>query len=281
MKKIIVIIGPTSSGKSNLAIKVAKEFNCEIINADCFQVYKELNIGTNKPKKEEMNDVKHHLVDFISINDEWDIKKFKEHSEEIIDNSNKTMIVTGGSNLYIDALINNYDLNNEKRSNKFSHFSNEEMFDKLKLINEELANKIGVENRKRLERALENNGVMNQKKNIKYKCFIIFVNPNREYLYSKINNRVDEMILDGLLDEVKQISNNKNLNALKAIGYKEIIKNDFILDKETINLIKKNTRNYAKRQLTWCRNKFNSDLTLDSYENLDPIFNRIKEFLYE
>lgn len=281
MKKIIVIVGPTSSGKSKIAISIAKKFDCEIINSDCFQVYKELNIGTNKPKINEMQGIKHHLIDFISINDDWDIKKFKELSEEIIDKSTKTIIVTGGSNLYIDALINNYDLSNKKRTNEFSGLTNEELYSKLCEINEKLATKIGISNRKRLERALENNGVMEIKNKIKYQPYIVFINPERETLYNKINNRVDEMINEGLLEEVKKISENKNLNALKAIGYKEIISNNFILDENVINLIKKNTRNYAKRQLTWCRNKYNSNLIISNDDNLENLFNKIEVFLNE
>ncbi len=281
MKKIIVIIGPTSSGKSKLAIEIAKKFDCEIINADCFQVYKELNIGTNKPKKEEMENIKHHLIDCIHINEEWDVKKFKDKAERIIDNSTKQIIITGGSNLYIDALLNNYNLSNKKRANQYNSYSNEELFEKLKAINKDLANKISISNRKRLERALENNGIMNNKNELKYIPFIVFINPNREMLYKKINSRVDEMIKDGLLDETKNVSSWKGLNALKAIGYKEIIENNFIVYEDTINLIKKNTRNYAKRQLTWCRNKFKANIIIDDTNKLNELENKIKDFLYE
>lgn len=280
MKKIIVIIGPTSSGKSKLAIEIAKKYNCEIINADCFQVYKEMNIGTNKPSKIEMENINHYLMDFISLNEEWDIKKFKELSEKIIDTSNKNFIIVGGSNLYIDALINNYDLSNKKRSNEFSELTINELFEKLKKINAELALKIGTSNRKRLERALENNGIVNKRNERKYNPYIIFINPNRDELYKKIDKRVDTMIEQGLLEEVKSLSKfNTGLNSLKAIGYKEIINNNFILDDITIKTIKKNTRNYAKRQLSWCRNKFNSNLIIDDNYNLENVFKNVEEFL--
>lgn len=263
-----------------MAIEIAKKCGCEIINADCFQVYRELNIGTNKPKKEEMKNIKHHLVDCISICDEWDIKKFKDQAEQIIDNSNNTIVIVGGSNLYIDCLLNNYDLSNTKRTNKYSALSTDELYKILENINLDLAKKIGISNRKRLERAIENNGIMNKKNITKYNPFIIFVNPNRDDLYKKINNRVDEMINNGLLDEVKMISKYKNNNALKAIGYKEIIDNNYIMNNAVIDLIKKNTRNYAKRQLTWCRNKFNANI-ITNLNEIDNVIDEVKEFLNE
>ena len=283
MKKVIFIVGPTSSGKSKLAIEIAKYFDCEIINADCFQVYQELNIGTNKPTIEQQENIKHHLIDCLSINDKWDIKKFKNSAENIIDNANKTIIVVGGSNLYIDCLVNNYDLSTPERSNIYSNLSNKELYNNLYSIDEELAIKIGINNKKRLERALENIKNNKNKNNlpIKYQSFFIFINPNREELYKKINNRVDQMIEQGWLDEIKYLVNkyDKNLNAFKAIGYNEIIKNNLELNQIIIEKIKKQTRNYAKRQITWCKNKFKIDLLKENNLLLKEDIKQIKLFL--
>ena len=283
MKKVIFIVGPTSSGKSKLAIEIAKYFDCEIINADCFQVYKELNIGTNKPTIDLQENVKHHLIDDLSINDKWDIKKFKNSAENIIDNSNKTIIVVGGSNLYIHCLANNYDLSTPERSNIYSDLSSEELYDNLYSLNKELAIKIGINNKKRLERALENIKNNKNKSNlpIKYKTFFIFINPNRDELYKKINNRVDEMINQSWLDEIKYLVNkyDKNLNAFKAIGYNEIIKNNLSLNELIIEKIKKQTRNYAKRQVTWCKNKFKINILKENNLLLKEDVEKISLFL--
>ncbi len=284
MKKIIVIVGPTGSGKSDYAIEVAKRFNCEIINADCFQVYKYLDIGVNKTK--DFQGIKHHLIDIINPNEEWDIKKFKDQAEQIIDNSSNNIIVTGGSNLYIDCLIKNYNLSESKRENIYQTWSNEDLLNKLKESNEELANKIGINNRKRLERALE---LINQNDNMvscnepKYIPYIIFINPSRNELYEKINNRVDKMISNNWLDEIQFIIENydKNCNALKAIGYKTIIENNCILNEYVIDKIKQETRHYAKRQVSWCKNKFNVNLKKDNNKLNNDDINKLMEFLNE
>lgn len=284
MKKIIVIVGPTGSGKSDFAIEIAKKFDCEIINADCFQVYKYLDIGVNKTK--DYKGVIHHLIDIIEPNEEWDIKKFKDRAESIIDSSKKNIIVTGGSNLYIDCLIKNYNLSFDKRTSNNCSLTNEELFSKISAYDKTLASKIGINNRKRLERSYElllQDDSMTSCNEKKYEPFIIFINPDRKELYDKINKRVDKMLENNWLDEIKSIVNkyNKNCNALQAIGYKAIIQNDCVITDEIIEKIKQDSRRYAKRQVSWCKNKFNINLEKENNKLTEFDIESIKGFLNE
>lgn len=294
MKKLIIIVGPTASGKSSLALKIAKDFNLSIINADAFQVYKELNAGINKPTSDELKQIKHFFINSKSIYDEWHLKKFKDEVYELIDNSDEdTFVVCGGSNLYIDAIIKNYHLVDVDETLEYKNFTNQALHDKLKLLDHEEAQKISVNNRKRLEQALriiESNN--NQKKSEmdknnfkpKYRYILISTNCSREFLYEKINSRVIEMINLGWKEELKNLlikdQNLMNLNSLKAIGYKEVY-DAIIFDKEIdIESIKKKTRNYAKRQITWIKNKFNVDIQYNG-TNYNEIKNFIEGFLNE
>ncbi|MEG2974156.1 MAG: tRNA (adenosine(37)-N6)-dimethylallyltransferase MiaA [Malacoplasma sp.] len=285
MKNIIFIIGPTGCGKSHLAINLAKDLNCEIINADAFQVYKEVNIGNNKISKKEMNGIKHHLLDIISISDHWNIKAFQEVFFNLALNSNKNFIVVGGSNLYIDCVIKNYNLQNEINAS-LPDISTEEKWNMLYKLDKETAEKVDKNNIRRIDHklkiAISNQGktssVLNNEKVIN--PFIIKIDINRKDLYCKINTRVESMINDGWIDEVKNILKicSPDSQIFQAIGYNEIkdsILNNSELD---INLIKKKTRNYAKRQETWCRNKFEINYIYknNEYANLLAV---TKEFL--
>lgn len=285
MKNIIFIIGPTGCGKSHLAINLAKDLNCEIINADAFQVYKEVNIGNNKISKKEMNGIKHHLLDIISISDHWNIKAFQEVFFNLALNSNKNFIVVGGSNLYIDCVIKNYNLQNEINAS-LPDISTEEKWNMLYKLDKEAAEKVDKNNIRRIDHklkiAISNQGktssVLNNERVIN--PFIIKIDINRKDLYCKINTRVESMINDGWIDEVKNILKicSPDSQIFQAIGYNEIkdsILNNSELD---INLIKKKTRNYAKRQETWCRNKFEINYIYknNEYANLLAV---TKEFL--
>ncbi|MEG0879137.1 MAG: tRNA (adenosine(37)-N6)-dimethylallyltransferase MiaA [Malacoplasma sp.] len=285
MKNIIFIIGPTGCGKSHLAINLAKDLNCEIINADAFQVYKEVNIGNNKISKKEMNGIKHHLLDIISISDHWNIKAFQEVFFNLALNSNKNFIVVGGSNLYIDCVIKNYNLQNEINAS-LPDISTEEKWNMLYKLDKETAEKVDKNNIRRIDHklkiAISNQGktssVLNNERVIN--PFIIKIDINRKDLYCKINTRVESMINDGWIDEVKNILKiwSPDSQIFQAIGYNEIkdsILNNSELD---INLIKKKTRNYAKRQETWCRNKFEINYIYknNEYANLLAV---TKEFL--
>ena len=294
MKKLIIIVGSTASGKSSLALKIAKDFNLSIINADAFQVYKELNAGINKPTIQELKEVKHFFINSKSIYDEWHLKKFKDEAYELIDNSKANVfIVCGGSNLYIDSIIKNYHLVDVDETLQYINFTNEQLYERLKKLDSEEANKISVNNRKRLEQALriiESNN--NQKKSEmdknnfdqKYKYILISTKIPRESLYQKINSRVLEMINLGWKQEVKSLlekdQNIMELNSLKAIGYKEVY--DSIINDKDIDIesIQKKTRNYAKRQITWIKNKFQVNIEFDN-SNYQEIKKYVKDFINE
>lgn len=294
MKKLIIIVGSTASGKSSLALKIAKDFNLSIINADAFQVYKELNAGINKPTIQELKEVKHFFINSKSIYDEWHLKKFKDEVYELIDNSKENVfVVCGGSNLYIDSIIKNYHLVDVDETLEYINFTNEQLYEKLKKLDSEEANKISVNNRKRLEQALriiESNN--NQKKSEmdknnfdqKYKYILISTKIPRESLYQKINSRVLEMINLGWKQEVKSLlekdQNIMELNSLKAIGYKEVY--DSIINDKDIDIesIQKKTRNYAKRQITWIKNKFQVNIEFDN-SNYQEIKKYVKDFINE
>ena len=294
LSKIIVIVGPTTSHKTKLAIWIANKFNGEIINADAYQVYRDMSIGTNAPTTEELSSAKFHLNQTISLKDEWDIKKFQTLCFKTIDqllNKNKLPIIVGGSNLYVESVIKNYDLSANKRSCEYNQYDNQKLYDLLSKLNPKLADKIGINNRRRLTRALE---VINQKNDKKalektnkpiYDYLMIECNyPTRQELYDSINHKVDEMVKSGWEDEVKTIVDKypgtdlSKFIGFKAIGYGDIyyaINNNIKVDYEKI---KQKIRHYAKRQITWINNKYPQHL-LFNQTNQKQIFNEIKKWI--
>ena len=294
LSKIIVIVGPTTSHKTKLAIWIANKFNGEIINADAYQVYRDMSIGTNAPTTEELSSGKFHLNQTISLKDEWDIKKFQTLCFKTIDqllNKNKLPIIVGGSNLYVESVIKNYDLSANKRSCEYDQYDNQKLYDLLSKLNPKLADKIGINNRRRLTRALE---VINQKNDKKalektnkpiYDYLMIECNyPTRQELYDSINHKVDEMVKSGWEDEVKTIIDKypgtdlSKFIGFKAIGYGDIyyaINNNTKVDYEKI---KQKIRHYAKRQITWINNKYPQHL-LFNQTNQKQIFNEIKKWI--
>lgn len=297
MKKLIVIVGPTSSKKTALAMQLAKYFNLPIINTDAFQVYKELNVGTNKPDKKIIEEYNIQLIDHISIYDEWNIAIFQKQAQKIIDKyhkENKTPILVGGSNLYVDALIKNYDLSSSsKRSHDYEELSNEKLHALLTKLDKQEALKIPVNNRNRLIRALQiiketkrlKSKKDNQKHSYAYDCFIIYPETDRKQLYEQINQNVKAMINSGWKEEVIKLlnkdSNVYRLNAFKAIGYSDVYQ--AIINKEKINIdeIAKRTRHYAKRQITWCLNQYKNLFKYKKDINDSLLKQEIKKFLYD
>lgn len=298
MKKIIVITGPTASSKSSLAIQIAKDFNAEIINADSFQVYKELNAGINKPSTKQLSTIKHHLINSHSIYDEFDIKIYQDLCNKIIDQlfkQNKNIIICGGSNLYIDAVIKGYNLNKiDARVNihYFDDWDYEDIYQYVLEHDYDEAIKINKNNKKRIIRAAQiiheskqkKSSLDNQFKSYVYDCFIIQTSLDRESLYKKIDERVDQMLDNDWVNEVKLlIDKDENINLLQAfnaIGYKQIY--NAIIYNVTIDsdLIKKNTRNLAKKQITWCKNKYDNKYIFDcSKDNYDDLKNKINEWI--
>jgi len=278
-ENVIVIVGPTCSGKTNLSLKLAQLIPSEIISADSRQIYKYLYIGTAKPSKEQLKKVPHHLIDFLDPSENYDVSKFEKDAEKIINEifgRNKFPIVVGGSGLYIKALIDGIfdsaDRNEEYRKEllqKRKEFGNEFLYEQLKKVDPESASKMLPQNWKRVMRALEvfhttgepiwkhhQKQVTSKEKKCSFKQFGL--NWDRKILYENIDKRVDEMIQAGFVAEVQNILStgyDKNLNSLNTVGYKEIIQHldgEITLDR-AIELIKRNTRHYAKRQMTWFR----------------------------
>ncbi|MDD3304864.1 MAG: tRNA (adenosine(37)-N6)-dimethylallyltransferase MiaA [Bacilli bacterium] len=264
MKKIIVIMGPTGVGKTKLSIALAHHFNGEIINADSMQVYKDLNIGTAKISEEEKEGIPHYLFDEKDVLDYYSVYDYQNDGRELLNNfdDSKTPIIVGGTGLYIKALLYDYKFPNDEVQYDFSHLTNKEIYDNIKKYTDDID--IHINNRQRLERRL--NMCMNKKDNktlkgneLLYDVVFIGLTTDRDKLYDIINNRVDKMIAAGLIDEVKSLYNKgiRSKAIATGIGYKELYKyfdGELSLE-EAIDLIKKNSRHYAKRQYTWFNNQ--------------------------
>lgn len=275
--KLIVIGGPTASGKTALAIEKALELKTEIISFDSRQFYKEMSIGTAKPTSKELAKVPHHFIGNISINEEWNAGIFEKNAIKKLDElflKYDSVVAVGGSGLYLNALLYGFDELPDKDENLRLELQNEleekgieSLQEKIKLLDEEYFVKGEIKNPHRLMRAIEvsilsgkpysslkNNSSV--KRNFTYQ--IQCIEMDREKLYERINLRVDQMIKDGLVEEVKSLLPFRNHNALQTVGYKEIF--EYLDEKctleEAIEKVKMNTRRYAKRQVTWFRNQY-------------------------
>lgn len=306
MDKIIIIAGPTASGKTAMGIALAKRYNGEIISADSMQVYKDMNIGTATPDDAETEGIKHYLINELEPDDEYNvavfIKKAHQYIEEII-SRDKIPILVGGTGLYIDALLYGYNLGNKienteikkELQDKLDKFGAEYMHNLLCELDPAESEKIHKNNTKRVLRALEIYYSANEKKSQSVKkssavydaAYIALTYEPREALYERINKRVDIMIDAGLLEEAKEIYDkkyDKSLPSMQAIGYKELFeyfdgKIDIDKSKE---IIKQRTRNYAKRQLTWFKN--NADVkffTVNSFDTFGKLFAGVCEYINE
>ncbi len=265
---IIVITGPTGVGKTKLSINLAKKYDAVIINADAMQVYKGLDIGTAKVKKEEMENIEHYLIDILDISKSYSIYDYQKDGRKIIDKFivlNKNIIIVGGSALYIKALLYNYTFKENMINNNYDNISTEELYERLIKLDKDID--VDRYNRRRIIRALnyflENGTSINENDDgneLLYKDTIfIGLTTSRDKLYDLINKRVDNMINEGLINEVKYFYDNNLIERplLTGIGYKEVIsyfKGDISYE-EMVELIKKNSRHYAKRQYTFMNNK--------------------------
>lgn len=274
---VIFIIGPTSSGKTNLSIEVARAIDGEIINGDAFQVYRKMNIGTGKITLQEQGDIPHHLFDIIGYQQSFDVSQYQSLARACIEDikaRGKVPIIVGGSNLYIDSIIYNYQFNDNPDYTKVKAKYDNMNIDTLK----EIINKANIKlnhsdynNHKRLAALAAkielNLNISNKKEELIYQPLFIKIDIDRNLLYDKINHRVDKMISDGLIDEVKQFE--PNYLSQQAIGYKEVHQYlDGNLDLDAcIELIKKKTRNYAKRQQTWI-NKYPAEIVVKHEGNI-------------
>ena len=294
MKPIVYVIGgPTASGKSKLAVELAKKVNGEIISADSMQIYKEMNIGTAKVNKEEMQGVQHYLVDFVSPDERYSVSNFKKDAEGAIEEllaKGKTPIVVGGTGLYIDSLIYGIEFQDEEVDleyrEKLNKIADEEGLENLhkmaQKIDPEAMKKISINDRKRIIRVLEiyhktgktktEQELQSRKNEVKYEYKVFAITMDREKLYERIEKRVDFMIEQGLIEEVKQILEKYHTfpTAMQGLGYKEVVEylEGSCTKEEMIEKIKKETRHYAKRQLTWFR-KNKETIWLDGETSTD------------
>ena len=290
MRKVIIITGPTAVGKTKLSIEVAKHFNTSLINGDAYQLYKNLDILTAKPSKNEMEDVRHYLMDELDSNDSFSIYDYQKLVRNIIEKIDLPIIV-GGSGLYIDSVIYDYRFsdNNDFKFND-EGLSNEELHEILKQKDPINAEKIHPNNRKRVVRAIElaqTQSLDERTKNdeLVYDPLIICLSLDRETLYDRINKRVLAMVNSGLIEEIKSERSQIGFQQSKAIGFNDVCNylDGIISFEEMIENIQKASRHYAKRQLTWYRNHKNTiivDVNLENYqETIDLTISKINEFL--
>ena len=289
MNKIIVITGPTGVGKTKLSVMLAKKLNGEIINADSMQVYKGLDIGTAKIKENEKEGIPHHLFDICDVSDDYNIFCYQKDCRDMIkdiQSRNKIPILVGGSGLYIKSALYNYEFNEESFHSEFEELTNEEILNEIKKHHD---TDVHVNNRKRLVRELnkiKNETINTNAGNIPLYDFItIGLTCPRNKLYEIINKRVDIMVEEGLIDEVKALYD-KNIYSkaiMTGIGYKELYKyfNNELSKEESIELIKKNSRNFAKRQYTFYNHQMNIkwfDVNFDNFsETVSNVYNYIKK----
>ena len=287
---IIVITGPTCMGKSETALEVAKAIDAEIINGDAFQCYKEMNIGVAKPPKEYLEDIPHHLYSFVDVDHDYSIAEYQINLRSKIDellSKEKNIVIVGGSGLYIRSALYDYDFkeNKEVDMSLYENMDNRSLHDELRKIDPIEAEKIHMNNRKRVLRAIEiyltngeskSNLISKQDHKPIYEVSFFVKDIDRDELYNRINKRVDKMISDGLVNEVEDLYKRygSSPRAFQAIGYKELIsyfKGEYSLE-VAIEKIKQNTRNYAKRQLTYIRHQF----PVQFYKNNEELLEKIK-----
>ena len=304
---VIVIAGPTASGKSGLGIELAKRLNGVVMSADSMQIYKGLDVGTAKVTLEEAQGIKHELIDIVDISDKFSVSEYKDMCYQKIEEIfalGKTPIIVGGTGLYINAVVNNMkfeqiDEDNEKQVEEklntlIQGKASEELYELLKELDIKAAEKIEKGNDKRIIRAIklallgtkksdiDSRNDLWQKNESKYNFLVVYIDMPRDLLYDRINKRVDQMVDMGVLDEVKLLYNmqDKSVTACQAIGYKEFF--EYLEGTKTLEqcteLLKQKTRNYAKRQITWFK-KLQDKFIVDGTKSKDEIIESIlKEY---
>ena len=300
--KVIVIVGPTASGKTALSIELAKQIKGEIVSCDSMQIYKDMNIGSAKPSLEEMQGIKHYMIDIVEPDKRFSVAEYKKQAEQAIEeilSKGKMPIVIGGTGLYADSLIygieypeiefdKNYRNELENIANSKEGLSN--LYEKAKEIDSKAIEKISPNDKKRILRILEiyhSTGktkteleAESRKNEVKYDYRVFAINMDRQILYNRINKRVEIMIENGLIEEVKNLLDKYKEfpTAMQGLGYKEVVEylNGYLTKDEMIEKIKQETRRYAKRQLTWFRKNKNT-IWIDGLNDLQSNINIILE----
>ena len=302
-KKVICIVGPTASGKTSLGIKLAKKIDGEVISADSMQVYKELNIGTAKVTKEEMKEIKHHMIDVCNIDEKFSVAEYKKMCYEKINEllkKGKTPIIVGGTGLYVNSVVYNMQFDDMQVDEEYRVYLEkiaqekgvDYLHEMLMKVDMKSAVSIHKNNVKRVIRALEianfsskiksqhidEEKIKRQQESSKYRFIVFCIDTPRDMLYSRIDNRVDDMMKSGLLNEAKFVFDKKldnSFTCMQAIGYKEFFpyfRNEKELS-DCVEELKRGTKKYAKRQMTWFRNKLecnyvNGSLPVDDMLNV-------------
>lgn len=303
--KVIVIVGPTASGKTALSIELAKKIDGEIISCDSMQIYKDMNIGSAKPTIEEMQGIKHYMIDIAEPTERFSVAEYKKRSEEAIDEilqKGKVPIIVGGTGLYANSLIYNIEYNEimldeEYRKNLMEIAETEAglatLYEKARSIDPVAMEKISSNDKKRIIRVLEikhSTGknkteleLESRKNEVKYEYKVFAINMPREILYNRINKRVDIMIENGLIDEVENIIEKYKEfpTAMQAIGYKEIVMylKGELTKQEAIEKIKQESRRYAKRQITWFK-KIEDIKWIDGLKDKDENIKFIQDVIF-
>lgn len=301
---VIVIGGPTASGKSGLAIELAKKINGEIISADSMQIYKDMNIGTAKVTEAEKQGIQHYMLDIVSPEERYSVSAYKKEAEEAIEKilkKGKIPIIVGGTGLYIESLIYGIEFQEEEIDEEYRQKLNEiaeregleKLYNEAKKIDSHAMEKISINDRKRIIRVLEiyhktgktktEQEIESRANEVKYNYKLFAITVDRNKLYKKIEKRVDKMLEEGLIEEVESIKKkyNKFPTAMQGLGYKEVVEylENKITKEEMTEKLKKETRHYAKRQLTWFR-KYKELTWLDGEngieENIQIIIKQMK-----
>lgn len=300
-EQVIVICGPTASGKTSLGIKLAKKIDGEIVSCDSMQIYKDMTIGTAKPTEEEQKEAVHHLIDFVLPNERYSVAEYKKDAEYTIEKiieKGKKPIIVGGTGLYLNSLVYGIDYPNietdlkyrEELENRVEKEGLESLYNEAKKIDEKATQKISPNDKKRILRILEiyhTTGKtkteieeISRKNGPKYDYIIFVLNMERSILYDRINKRVDLMIKDGLIEEVRSLLEKYKEfpTAMQGLGYKEVVEylENKLTKDEMIEKIKQETRRYAKRQITWFKS-YKEAILLDALnqDNVNVIINSL------
>jgi len=297
--KLIYIAGPTCIGKTSLSIEIAKRLETEIISCDSRQFYKELKIGTSPPSREQLKEINHHFIHNKSIHDKYNVGMYEKDAINLINNlfkKNEIIILVGGSGLYADSIMYGIDdfpeIPSNIRNKIISEYESgglEVIQNKLKKLDTKYYKEVDLSNSARIIRALEiieftgnkfSSLRTNKQKNRIFQSHVIIVECEREKLYTRINNRVDQMIKEGLEKEVLSLKDFKELNTLNTVGYKEFFNyfDNKISYNDTIDKIKQNTRNYAKRQITWLK-KYKKSIKVYYKQEVDSIINELNQVI--
>lgn len=282
---IIAVVGPTGVGKTKMSVELAKYYNAFVVNSDAVQVYREMDIGSAKVKEEEKDGVKHYLFDIKNPDEEYTVKDYQKDARDILDkNKGKNIIFCGGTGLYLSATLMDYRFYDDEADDSYDDLTNEELY---KMVMEKNPNlQVDPHNRVRLIRALNRKDMPVVEPKLLYENVIIIgLTTQRDKLYDIINTRVDEMFTSGLVAEVrsllKKYPSSHVLNS--AIGYKEVIgylNNEYDLESAK-ELIKKNSRHYAKRQYTWFNNKMNVTWFSVNYDNFNETIKEVIDYIDE